>query len=166
MTLLVLQHHRHIAKCSNSSGGDNVDADIIGVTAPPESLQLRPKWKSNVHQLGPLWIEHHPDDDYYRCGSDDMMMSKKYLHTKKTWLQRTAAEICEVEKWKLLAEWKFNVDMGAGATPLQGSVVRIKSDNGNVSFSKPGSFWANIRDRKVTLFWPGQISIDILWSWP
>ena len=54
MTLLVLQHHRHIAKCSNSSGGDNVDADIIGVTAPPESLQLRPKWKSNVHQLGPL----------------------------------------------------------------------------------------------------------------
>ena len=84
MTLLVLQHHRHIAKCSNSSGGDNVDADIIGVTAPPESLQLRPKWKSNVHQLGPLWIEHHPDDDYYRCGSDDMMMSKKYLHKKKT----------------------------------------------------------------------------------
>ena len=98
MTLLVLQHHRHIAKCSNSSGGDNVDADIIGVTAPPESLQLRPKWKSNVHQLGPLWIEHHPDDDYYRCGSDDMMMSKKYLHKKKL---ITASSSRNMWGWKM-----------------------------------------------------------------
>ena len=68
--------HQHIEWCFNSSGGDNVDADNIGVTAPPESVQLRPKWKSNVHQLGPLGIEHRPDDDYYRCGSDDMMTSK------------------------------------------------------------------------------------------
>ena len=75
--------HQHIEWCSNSSGGDNVDADNIGVTAPPESVQLRPKWKSNVHQLGPLCIEHRPDDDYYPCGSDDMMMSKKYLYIKK-----------------------------------------------------------------------------------
>ena len=79
--ILVLQHHQHIKWRSNSSGGDY--ADIIGVTAPPESLQLRAKWKSNVRQLGPPCIEHRPDDDYYRCGSDDMMMSKKYLHIKK-----------------------------------------------------------------------------------
>ena len=96
-TSLVLQHHQHIAKCSNSSGGDNVDADIIGVTAPPEPLQLRPKWKSNVHQLGPLCIEHHPDDDYYRCASDHMMMSKKYLHLKKPDYSEQA-DICDVEK--------------------------------------------------------------------
>ena len=70
-------YHQHIEWCSNSSGGA---ADIIGVTAPPESVQLRPKWKSNVHQLGPLCIEHRPDDDYYRCGSDDMMM--RFAHQK------------------------------------------------------------------------------------
>ena len=81
-TLLVLQHHQHIEWCFNSYGGDNVDADNIGVTAPPESVQLRPKWKCNVHQLGPLCIEHRPDDDYYPCGSDDMMTSKKYLYIK------------------------------------------------------------------------------------